>query len=730
MWTSIVLAAAFSPQPIDFVANPQLALGRRPEVRAGSTKPGRVLQRAEVAILEGDETIVTVQSPGAYRLSGDAGNNDRVDIAQRFFSRYPDEFDQLIVFLTFPDFASIGASAYYARIKNDASGIAIPVFDQSATYGSMGALQGFVNMHTVWQYGQTVEELSDPGLHLYATLAQEFSHRWLAHLLYEDAGGFANPGMLGRDGTHWSALLDAEGSVQDGYDWVDNGDGSFTSTARMTHFSPLDLYGMGLLAAGDVPPWFLIEDATLADGTTPVVATDTPALGTVVLGTRLDLTIDDVVAANGARVPDAASAQQSFRLAFVLLTHPGQTADLVQQEAEKVDAIRRTWEEQAYPAMAGGLGQMCTRLSAPCGAPGARPVEVRVDDSGDAGNGNGILEPGESGLLTVGLVNDGGTAADSVHVAASFDVAGIDSEPVTATAVAPGAQLRASLATTVAKDLPCGQTATVEIESTVGDSVFRGAFWTDIGVAPLVRETFETESGWAVDPDGTDSATAGAFERGEPEASGAPVVVQPGEDRTGDGFSFVTGAAAGAEAEDGDLDGETTLVSPAWDLSDALDPVLRFDVWFVAFGLTAFSGAEDPLIVEASANGEEWEEIDRLELPALEWMRREIPLDDFVSTATRVRFRAGDRGGDDVVEVLIDDVQVRGLTEACIEPAGMEPPPGEQPAISADGGCGCATAARPSGAGAASALLALGLALAIRHGRARTPSRPQRCSDT
>ena len=55
-------------------------------------------------------------------------------------------------------------------------------------------------------------------------------------------------GELGRDAAHWSALMHAEGSVQDGNAWRDNEDGTFTLTDSFSRFSTLDLYAMGMIA--------------------------------------------------------------------------------------------------------------------------------------------------------------------------------------------------------------------------------------------------------------------------------------------------------------------------------------------------------------------------------------------------------------------------------------------------------------------------------------------------
>jgi hypothetical protein len=64
----------------------------------------------------------------------------------------------------------------------------------------------------------------------FAVLAQEFSHQWLAHALFVDpVTGETSDEMLGRDDNHWSALLDSDGSFQDGVDWSLNFDGRFNA---------------------------------------------------------------------------------------------------------------------------------------------------------------------------------------------------------------------------------------------------------------------------------------------------------------------------------------------------------------------------------------------------------------------------------------------------------------------------------------------------------------------
>jgi hypothetical protein len=79
-------------------------------------------------------------------------------------------------------------------------------------------------------------------------------------------------------------------------------------------------------------------------------------------------------------------------------------------------------------------------------------------------------------------------------------------------------------------------------------------------------DDFEAGRGWRVNPDGTDTATSGRWQRGNPAAtfSNGPKQL----DSAGSGrYALVTGAAAGAGATANDLDGTSTIRSPDFTLS-------------------------------------------------------------------------------------------------------------------------------------------------------------------
>jgi hypothetical protein len=105
-----------------------------------------------------------------------------------------------------------------------------------------------------------------------------------------------------------------------GHKWRDNRDGTFTSEAVRRFFSPLDLYLAGFYQASEVPPFWLIES--------PEHQADvTPKPGITVQGRAHTITIEDVMAAEGPRIPSPEQAQKQFQFAFILLTSPGQTVE-------------------------------------------------------------------------------------------------------------------------------------------------------------------------------------------------------------------------------------------------------------------------------------------------------------------------------------------------------------------------------------------------------------------
>jgi hypothetical protein len=297
----------------------------------------------------GDTGNVTVmEAAGNYdakKADGLMNDQPRQAVSKEFFKSHAD-LDFLILLSTF-DYAlpENNAQGFYLEVKNDTQGINRPIFDNSASYGSAGRLQGTIDMGNVTAlasnlYGQKLDTTL-------TTLSHELMHRFGAYVRFKNPDGTLNTGLLGRDDAHWSWLLDSRGSIMYGNGWKDNGDGTFTSTAMQSGFSPLDLYLMGILPKEQVPPMLLIENIT-------VDRTQLPQLGATVSGAAETVTIDDIIAAEGARIPDATASPKTFKLGYVLLTREG---DDPSDALRAIETLRTAFAGR-FAELTGGKGSI------------------------------------------------------------------------------------------------------------------------------------------------------------------------------------------------------------------------------------------------------------------------------------------------------------------------------------------------------------------------------------
>lgn len=235
---------------------------------------------------------------------------DLVATVGRFLRGHGDRFDQIVVYTTRPLSPQPGSLAFQVNVRNEVRGIGLEVRDDSRAWGSAGTLASVVYMDTVDAYRDADG---------FAILGHEVAHRWLARLRFRDPGGATSAALLGRSGVHWSFFLDSRASVLEGNAIADRGDGRFETTAIVEGYSPLDLYGMGLAAAGEVPPFFHVDEAGDFRPDRTFTAASGPEAGVRFTGERREVTIEDVIAAEGPRVPAAGDAPRRLRQAFVLV---------------------------------------------------------------------------------------------------------------------------------------------------------------------------------------------------------------------------------------------------------------------------------------------------------------------------------------------------------------------------------------------------------------------------
>lgn len=180
------------------------------------------------------------------------------------------------------------------------------------------------------------------------------------------------------------------------------------------------------------------------------------------------------------------------------------------------------------------------------------------------------------------------------------------------------------------------------------------------GVTPVLRDDVEADLGWTLGAPG-DNATTGLWIRADPVGTS----YQPEFDHTPDPGSicFVTGnGAPGGNAGDEDVDGgQTTLLSPIFDLAGATWAGLSYWRWY-----TDETSHDDDFVVDISNNGGlTWTTLEIVGDSAYPWVKAEfddlaaiLPLTDQM----RLRFIASDTGSGSLVEALIDDLEIVAVT--------------------------------------------------------------------
>ena len=358
------------------------------EVRTGivGVSPGGVDDAFQVNLVDYSDSLPLEGTTGAIaEVFVDLPTVNLQNVAREFYRTHSDDFDSLILFTNFEsNLDLVGVLAFAINVQNNVLGIGnpnrseiFPQFDHTAEYGSQGTLRSFLTMKNlkVWE-DDPLENTFGPATSTLSVLAHEFGHTWLAFI--------DPPVLLTRDRAHWNFFLHTSGSLLGGNDIQDNGDGSFITLAPKDIYSPLDLYLMGLLKPEDVPPTFLVTDPHDLDLPPPydqqTITSDQLqsiySLGDVGFrGDKQEVRIEDIIAVNGARIPDAESSQKDFRTAFILLAmgEDGPTPD----EINQVEAVRLYWPPFFHRA-ANNLATVTSTLD-------GSPEDVRLPSEDERG---------------------------------------------------------------------------------------------------------------------------------------------------------------------------------------------------------------------------------------------------------------------------------------------------------------------------------------------------------
>jgi hypothetical protein len=202
--------------------------------------------------------------------------------------------------------------------------------------------------HDVTFYQQQLSEISQgteipPYMYGISQIAHEMGHRWSAFVSAK-VGTDTIP--LGP--THWARGLQAivpfpyvrptEASIMGGGVWLDNFDQTYTQLdddyyVPATGYSYLDLYLMGLISPTEVPDFFILRDLVPAGKDAngrPMFKAD-----------RTKVTIQNVIDAEGPRLPSVNESQRQFNTGMVILVQHGArpSSELI----ERTNGIRKQW---------------------------------------------------------------------------------------------------------------------------------------------------------------------------------------------------------------------------------------------------------------------------------------------------------------------------------------------------------------------------------------------------
>lgn len=171
-------------------------------------------------------------------------------------------------------------------------------------------------------------------------------------------------------------------------------------------------------------------------------------------------------------------------------------------------------------------------------------------------------------------------------------------------------------------------------------------------------DDYEVATGWMVDRFGTDTATAGAFQRTNPATTSYQKGTTPSGSR-----ALVTGAKSGSKSSSYDLDGGvTTYSSPLTQLPEggpgkvgdlrftyyfAHGPSATSEDWFRAY-VQREDGSRVMVYAENGAPN--------VDKPA--WKTVSIPLDAWSGEQVRIVFGAADLGAPSLIEAAVDDVRI------------------------------------------------------------------------
>lgn len=283
------------------------------------------------------ERLISLVDPALFSARAPA-SLDLAAVTRRFHELFPDVFDLLHV--RSGAVMSNGLYGLNVLLREHTRGIGLAPQADPADYGNPQRLMAVVFTNFL-EVGPLVHEVG----HTWANWFDLFEWRfWGAHWGFSDVDGI----LGGQD-----------------FSYTRQDDGSFVFPLGVAtsywggQYSALELFAMGLVPPTDVGPHVVLRD--------PEVVEFTDDGASLIVNGRLDtVTVDDILAAEGPRLPGHRDARRRFRMATVVVSHePLSDLALTYCDRQMAFFASDSEHELAFAQATGYRATMDTRLDRP-----------------------------------------------------------------------------------------------------------------------------------------------------------------------------------------------------------------------------------------------------------------------------------------------------------------------------------------------------------------------------
>jgi hypothetical protein len=257
--------------------------------------------------LLGSGRVASLESPSLFNATNASMTSAQMrQITNIVYTYLNDDFD--FIFVASNQASAPAGAGYFGihfGVRNDISGLGKPLYTNAAGYGSAGRLQSAIHLidKTNLRGGPSLHEMAHRWANSMASVPTTVGGHWGYSSVGGQLGGW-KPGSL-------ESLGGGEYRAQNPRTGTFGSFGSFANGGNGLPFSEFELYVMGL-----IPPAEVQNHIVIANGFQWTNSSEGRFSATS-LTTR---TMAQVIATDGARVPDHTTSQRDFRVLYLMLS--------------------------------------------------------------------------------------------------------------------------------------------------------------------------------------------------------------------------------------------------------------------------------------------------------------------------------------------------------------------------------------------------------------------------